>query len=355
MAVDPTLVIHWVFSWLAVLTMAARLIWRKIAKQSYNLGDYFTIAAVVCALTRLAVIHVVLIWGTSNMTEAYRNSHNFTDTEIYQRQIGSQLTLTSRVFYNSYLWLQKLVLLDLYHRLLRDLPFEKIIIRSYLLVFFASYVAAQVTTFSECHPVRLYWQVVPDPGECVKAQIQLLTLGILNIVTDAMLLVLPIPIVAKLQVPWRRKIQLYVLFALGVFIIAITIVRLPINSINKDSQVNRTMWASTELLTAAIVVNAPALYGLWNNRRREKSQSSSQRKRGGASGGYSEPQRHVATIGGGTESYQMKPKREPPYGIVQTTEVIVESQRRRSREYVQLPDDLESTSRHSSQGEMLHK
>lgn len=62
------------------------------------------------------------------------------------------------------LWLQKLVLLDLYRRLIRDLPFEKMLIRSYLLVFFASYVAAQVTTFSECSPVRLYWQIFPDPG-----------------------------------------------------------------------------------------------------------------------------------------------------------------------------------------------
>lgn len=175
-----------------------------------------------------------------------------------------------------------------------------------------------------------------------------------------MLLVLPIPIVAKLQAPWRRKAQLYSLFTLGIFIIVITIVRLPINSINKDSQVNRTTWASTELLTAAIVVNAPALYGLWNNRRREKSQES-QRNRGGASGGgYSGQQRHVATIGGGgTESYQMTPKREPTCGIMKTTEVTVsgveEAQMRNSREYVQLPEDLDSASRHSSQREILHK
>jgi len=27
-----------------------------------------------------------------------------------------------------------------------------------------TYVVAQAVTFVECHPVYLYWQVVPDPG-----------------------------------------------------------------------------------------------------------------------------------------------------------------------------------------------
>ena len=60
--------------------------------------------------------------------------------------------------------MQKLVLLDLYRRLIRDLPYEKWLIRVYLFVFFATYTNVQVFTFSECHPFHLYWQVLPDPG-----------------------------------------------------------------------------------------------------------------------------------------------------------------------------------------------
>lgn len=98
---DPTLLIHWLFSCLALAVMFARLVWRKIARQEYNLGDYLTIAACVCALTRLGLIHVVLTWGTNNVTPKYRDSHNFTDEEIYRREIGSKLSLVNRVFYNS--------------------------------------------------------------------------------------------------------------------------------------------------------------------------------------------------------------------------------------------------------------
>jgi hypothetical protein len=62
------------------------------------------------------------------------------------------------------LWLQKLVLLDLYRRLILDLPYEKWLIRCYLFVLFVTYTIVQVFTFSECKPFHLYWQVVPAPG-----------------------------------------------------------------------------------------------------------------------------------------------------------------------------------------------
>lgn len=83
-----------------------------------------------------------------------------------------------------------------------------------------------------------------------------------------MLLVLPLPTLISLQTSWRTKIRLYILCALGLFIIAITIIRLPINAMHAAVQANRTTWASTELLTAAIVVNAPTLYGAINRWRR---------------------------------------------------------------------------------------
>ena len=98
---DPTLLILWLFSCLALIIMAIRLIWRKVAGQSFNLGDYLTMAACVAALIRLALVHVVLTWGTNNMTDTFRNTHHFTAREIYQREIGSKFIIINRFFYNS--------------------------------------------------------------------------------------------------------------------------------------------------------------------------------------------------------------------------------------------------------------
>lgn len=75
------------------------------------------------------------------------------------------------------LWLQKLVLLDFYRHLIYHLPWERVTMISFLVIFAASYVIVQVVTFSECRPLSLYWRVLPDPGKCSQAQVQLITLG----------------------------------------------------------------------------------------------------------------------------------------------------------------------------------
>lgn len=48
---------------------------------------------------------------------------------------------------------------------------------SFLVIFAATYIVVQVVTFAECRPLELYWRVLPDPGNCSQAQVQLITLG----------------------------------------------------------------------------------------------------------------------------------------------------------------------------------
>jgi len=59
-----------------------------------------------------------------------------------------------------------------------------------------------------------------------------------------------------------RKLRLLSIFSLGIFLVVITVIRLPLNLHNADMQVNRTTWASVESFTAAFVANIPTLYTL---------------------------------------------------------------------------------------------
>lgn len=98
---DKTLVLLWLFTWLTVSLIATRLLLRKVRRKPFVLGDYLCFAAILCALVRLALVHVILVWGTNNMSADIRQTHHFTDQEIHQREIGSKFTLCNRVFYNS--------------------------------------------------------------------------------------------------------------------------------------------------------------------------------------------------------------------------------------------------------------
>lgn len=136
-----------------------------------------------------------------------------------------------------------------------------------------------------------------DPFQCNTSNI--VVSGVLNVITDIMLIALPIPILVMVKRSAIEKIQLAALFAVGLFIVAITIARLPQNAKNPTAQVNRTTWASVELLAAAIVANAPVLYGLLK--------------------GQSQRSKHAASEGGSTgpswQGLQKRSANEPEFEL----------------------------------------
>ncbi|KAI9682901.1 MAG: hypothetical protein M1829_006337 [Trizodia sp. TS-e1964] len=254
-----TVLLVWICTGLAVAIMLLRLGMRKFRSQVFEIGDYLTMFALFNLLGRSVLAHVCLVYGTNNVSADFRRTHQFTMEEIQNRELGSKLILVDRFFYDTYLWSQKAVILCLYQRLLKSLPRSKVILQIYWATFAASYTAVQISTFSECRPFSNYWTVLPDPGICCQAPVQLYVL-------DLMLIILPLPTLIKVQRPLLQKIQLCALFCIGLFLVAVTFVRLPLNASNNTSQVSRTTWGSIECLAAAIVANSPALYSLFRRR-----------------------------------------------------------------------------------------
>ncbi|KAL4992843.1 hypothetical protein BDW68DRAFT_172868 [Aspergillus falconensis] len=269
-----TLALVGVFGSLSILLMAIRLFMRKYRSQDFILSDYLTMVCIVFVLARSALTTVVLLWGNNNMT---RPALNITEMEIYHRTIGSKLTLANRAVYNTYLWIQKSNVLLLCERVLTGLPEPEMIVKVYWFVLLGSLAAVMGTTFGECRPAQLYWQVVPDPGDCVKANVQLVTLVALNITTDAMLILLPMPWLLRVRKSWLKRLQYVLLFSVGLLLIAIAIVRLPIYS-SGTAQVNRNTWGSVEEFFAAVAANVPTLFTLRkdpNKRKHEEELSHS--------------------------------------------------------------------------------
>ncbi|KAL4976468.1 hypothetical protein BDW66DRAFT_159654 [Aspergillus desertorum] len=201
----------------------------------FILSDYLTMVCIVFVLARSALTTAVLLWGNNNMT---RPALNMTETEIYHRTVESKLTLANRAIYTTYLWIQKSNVLLLCERVLTGLPEPEMIVKVYWLVLLGSLVAVMGTTFGECWPAHLYWQVMPNPGDCVKANIQLVTLVALNITTDAMLIVLPMPWLLRVRKSWLKRQKYVLLF-----------------SSSGTAQVNRDTWGSVEEFFAVVAAN----------------------------------------------------------------------------------------------------
>lgn len=153
-----------------------------------------------------------------------------------------------------------MVVLDLLRRMIRKLPYEYATLYTFWAILAITYVASNISVFVECRPFELYWQLSPNPGDCVKGNAWLLTYGIGNIITDTMLLALPFPLLFHAKTTISKRLRLMSLFSLGFFLIAVSIVRMFMGNKNARIQLSRTMWASVETLFASFAAMVPALY-----------------------------------------------------------------------------------------------
>ncbi|CUS08466.1 unnamed protein product [Tuber aestivum] len=236
-----TLVVTYVCTVLALILIFVRLGLRCHRGEGMYLDDVWMGISLVPLLVRLGVIHVVLAYGTNNFSRKKYPIEDMSEVEIMRRTTGSKMILAGRIFYAGFVWCMKVCMLGFYKRL---------------------------TALSAIPSVR---QMTPDPGHCVQAIAQLLTMGIFNILTDAALILIPLPLVFKSRLPIMRKLQLSLLFGLGIFVICITIIRMPVIIVDKSIQKARTLWASIECLAACIVANAPVLNSFLRQKVRKPS------------------------------------------------------------------------------------
>lgn len=76
------------------------------------------------------------------------------------------------------------------------------------------FVAFMALFMTICEPIDQLWNPVPD-GKCRDTSIQEFTSVSFNLVTDLVILILPLPWLWGLQMPLRNKIAVSIMFCIG--------------------------------------------------------------------------------------------------------------------------------------------
>lgn len=66
-----------------------------------------------------------------------------------------------------------------------------------------------------CNPIEKNWDVSISEGSCINRTGLYLATAVVNIISDTMCLILPIPIVLKLQMPRIQKLGIICMFGVG--------------------------------------------------------------------------------------------------------------------------------------------
>jgi hypothetical protein len=125
------------------------------------------------------------------------------------------MTLVGTILYATSLAFTKLSILFLYLRLSPQKWF-RILVWTLAAIVITYVVVYNFMSIFGCQPVAATWNLeVMASATCMDPLTKYMSLSILNIIIDVFTLVLPIPVVAPLQMSMRQKVVICSLFATG--------------------------------------------------------------------------------------------------------------------------------------------
>lgn len=125
-----------------------------------------------------------------------------------------QMIMTASVLYVPCLALAKFSLLLFYHQLspIRWFKTAVYILMAVVVGYSSAIIFALIFP---CNPIAKNWDITITHGTCINRAAIYIATAVVNIATDVMLLILPIPIIVHLQMPTMQKIGVVFIFTLG--------------------------------------------------------------------------------------------------------------------------------------------
>ncbi|KAH6668390.1 hypothetical protein B0J14DRAFT_675210 [Halenospora varia] len=163
------------------------------------------------------------------------------------------VALIGGVFYGVSFMFVKMSLLLLYLRLSQYQTFRIMVYAAIITTVTYSLLGSFEFLFG-CRPIAKSWDITITYGSCINPAKILAIHGGLNIATDIAMLVLPVVMVRKLQLPRREKVALAGLFMTGTLVCIISIIRL--KKVLILISASDTTWLASDVLTwSTIEVN----------------------------------------------------------------------------------------------------
>ncbi|GKZ23584.1 hypothetical protein AbraIFM66951_009857 [Aspergillus brasiliensis] len=248
---------------LAVISVALRFVARRVLRNSLMADDWVIILALVfiCTTSGLSICggfygvgkHVWAISVTKLMT-LFKVSSTMHGAIV--RTLTSQILYIYVMVYSAVCAASKISILFFYRRVFMashaDISLRIGIYFGFFLTL--SYpIIICVTMATACKPASYFWnQFGGASGTCIDTDTFFLALGIINMLNDIVVLLIPFPQIAKLQMNRRKKVAISGILAVGSFACIASIVRIySVDEFTKRTDVTWTLgpvfiWSTIE-------------------------------------------------------------------------------------------------------------
>lgn len=234
-----------------MLATALRVLARHLQRKQWMWADIFM---PISLLFNLGVCTCVLLgarWGSGKHTSAVpaADLRHFTILTYYGM---ATIYLCSVTF-------SKLAILDTYLHIFID-KFSRYAVYAVGSVVILSLVVNLPTVIAQCRPVSFLWDPVPG-GWCNDTHAHFTWASLPNILTDFMMLILPIPMIVKLHASWRVKAGIFITFLVGSLGLVTAIIRfVEFYNFGWNNGFSDPTWASSTIFSWTVV--EPGVYHL---------------------------------------------------------------------------------------------
>ncbi|CAK7245711.1 MAG: hypothetical protein STHCBS139747_007300 [Sporothrix thermara] len=254
----------WALWTIGIVTVLARFASRRLALGGWRKLQVDDYLMALCAITFTGVTVCSNQVGINGSNYAPDDEiASWTPHEIQDAEWGSKMLLALEEFMLATVWLVKACLLILYGRLTLGLT-EAFAVKVVAVYCAIGYVVIQILYLGVwCRPIYDYWAVpVPEGHDQCKTYLHhMITVTVFHVSSDLLMLLIPVPMIARARLPLLRKIILCIIFSLGLLVVLVAILNRYYNFTVSNSLVF-LIWYNGEASTAVMVANIPFLWTL---------------------------------------------------------------------------------------------
>ncbi|KAI1387104.1 uncharacterized protein F4822DRAFT_273744 [Hypoxylon trugodes] len=193
---------------LAVIATSLRLWPRWTEKETLRVHDYWAIAALVLTLAVYSNAMIQILGGGVG-----RHVYDLKESDPRLLILYLKLFTSSHILWSSSNVCVKFSALSLYPVLFH--PIKKLwnYCRCLMGITVAYFIIVLVGSFLLCHPVEFNWYKTIQGGWCKNQNLLYLTTGIISLAIDALIVVLPLPVLFGLQIRPTKKFVIACVFS----------------------------------------------------------------------------------------------------------------------------------------------
>ncbi|KAH6675008.1 hypothetical protein B0J14DRAFT_653183 [Halenospora varia] len=247
-------VVSIVLTLLSAFFVGIRLIARVVILKNGGQDEIAIVASLICAFGLLAASLAEARFGLG------KHVYELENDEI--RNILKSLWVAI-FFYTMSLTLTKLSIVLQYLRVFVGPRIRRACWATIWLILLYGFQATFISAFN-CYPVSGFWDLSVK-SKCISKEFLWFFNASFNILTDIIIIGLPMPVVSNLQIPAKQKILIMAIFALGGFACLVSILRLHslyVLSRSKDLTWDNTetgMWSNIEVNIGIICASAQTI------------------------------------------------------------------------------------------------